>query len=179
MAIQIEGCRALVTGGNRGIDQGFVEEIVETGAAHIYIGARNPENAKTLASSNPDSLTIVELDTANEEQVPAAEQCTDINLLVNNAGAFNMQTLNSASDMSATRSEIEVNYLGVVSMRRAFAPVIESNSGGAIAKAGLHAEQNAIDKHDTDPHAISVRAALPRDPTGLTTTMAKAIAAKV
>ncbi|WP_299769000.1 SDR family NAD(P)-dependent oxidoreductase [uncultured Pseudoteredinibacter sp.] len=44
-----------------------------------------------------------------------------------------------------------------------------------IAKAGILAAKAEIDEHDTDPHAIGVRAALARDPAGL----AKALAAGV
>lgn len=247
--MKIEGCRALVTGGNRGIGQGFVEELLDAGAARIYIGARTPSEAKALAATDPDRLRIIELDVAKEEHAAAAaEACTDVNLLVNNAGVFNMQTLIGAPDMVSMRAEIDVNYLGLVSMCRAFAPIIEANGGGAIAnvlsaggivsvpsmggyspskfaaraacncmraelaprgirvsalivgsvktrmaahvkgvkqsdprdiaKAGLHAVQHGIDEHDTDPHAISVRDALARDPASLAATMAKALAAE-
>lgn len=244
--MQIEGCRAIVTGGNRGIGQGFVEELLDAGAAHVYIGSRKIEEAEALAATAPDRLSIVELDVANDTQVAAAAKaCSDVTLLVNNAGVFNMETLLGAPDMTSMRTEIEVNYLGLVSMCRAFAPVIEANGGGAItnvlsaggivavpsmggyspskfaaraacncmraelaprgvhlsalivgsvktrmaahvkhveqsdprdiAKAGLHAVKYKIDEHDTDAHAISVRAALARDPSGLAASMAKAL----
>lgn len=244
--MHIEGCRAIVTGGNRGIGEGFVRELLNAGAAKIYIGARTPSEAKELASLDPDRLRIVELDVAKPEQIEAAaKSCGDVNLLVNNAGAFSMQTLLGAPDTTALRTEIEVNYIGLVSMCRAFAPIIEANGGGAIAnvlsaggivsvpamggyspskfaaraacncmraelaprgihvsalivgsvrtrmaahvknikqsepediaKAGLYAIKNKIDEHDTDPHAISVRAALARDPAELAASMAAAL----
>lgn len=244
--MQIEGCRAIVTGGNRGIGEGFVRELLNEGAAKVYIGARTPAEAEEVAAIDPQRLQIVELDVSRPEQVDAASKaCADVNLVVNNAGAFSMQTLLGAPDMSALRTEIEVNYIGLVSMCRAFAPIIEANGGGAIAnvlsaggivsvpamggyspskfaaraacncmraelasrgihvtalivgsvrtrmaahvkhvkqsepediaKAGIHAIKNKIDEHDTDPHAISVRAALARDPAGLAASMAAAL----
>src|ERR1700712_5404314 len=36
-----QGCVAVVTGGNRGIGRGFVEELLAGGAAKVYCGARD------------------------------------------------------------------------------------------------------------------------------------------
>ena len=41
-----------------------------------------------------------------------------------------------------------------------------------IGKAGLLAVKHNIDEHDTDPHAVSVRAFLARDPATLKASMA-------
>ncbi|WP_242046038.1 MULTISPECIES: hypothetical protein [Calothrix] len=43
-------------------------------------------------------------------------------------------TLISATDLTSARAEIEVNYFGTLNMCRAFAPVLQANGGGAIAK---------------------------------------------
>ena len=40
--MEIEGAVALVTGGNRGIGEAFVRAFLHAGAAHVYIGARDP-----------------------------------------------------------------------------------------------------------------------------------------
>jgi NAD(P)-dependent dehydrogenase (short-subunit alcohol dehydrogenase family) len=42
-----------------------------------------------------------------------------------------------------------------------------------IARAGIIAVRHNIDEHDTDPHAIEIRAFTARDPHGLATSMAK------
>lgn len=244
--MEIEGCTALVTGGNRGIGEGFVEELIDQGAARVYIGSRSIDAAKDIVSKAPDRLEAVQLDVSNEDDIRnAAERCRDVNLLVNNAGVFGMQTLIGAPDLSALRAEIDINYIGLVAMSRAFAPIIEANGGGAIVnvlsaggivavpsmggyspskfaaraasdcmraelaprgvhvaalivgsvdtrmaahvkdmvkstprdigKAGLLAARHSINEHDTDPHALQVRAFLARDPSGLAASMAKAI----
>ena len=244
--MEIKGCTALVTGGNRGIGQGFVEELIDQGAAKVYVGSRSLEAAQALVAIAPDRIEAVRLDVSNEDDIRnAAAQCGDVTLLVNNAGVFSMQTLIGAPDLSAMRAEIEVNYIGLVAMSRAFAPVIEGNGGGAIVnvlsaggivavpgmggyspskfaaraacdcmraelaprgvhvaalivgsvdtrmaahvkgreksqprdigKAGLVAARYSINEHDTDPHAMEVRAFLARDPAGLAASMAKAL----
>lgn len=243
--MNIEGCVALVTGGNRGIGEGFVDELLAQGARKVYVAARRLEDAEASAARD-DRLEAVCLDVTREEQVAAAAaRCKDLQLLINNAGAFNRTTLLEAPDLSAARQEIETNYLGVVAMSRAFAPILKANGGGAIvnvlsaggivavpnmggyspskfaaraasdclraelapqgthvaalivgsvdtrmashvtwqekstprdiAKAGLQAVKSRIDEHDTDPHAVSVRAFLARDPHTLKTAMAKAL----
>lgn len=242
--MKIEGCCAIVSGGNRGIGEGFVAELVAQGARRVYIGARTLADAEALAASNPAVLVAVELDITRADQVKAAAaKCGDVDLLVNNAGAFCNVTLLGAPDMSAMRLEMETNFFGTMAMIRAFAPVLKANGGGAIvnvlsagaivavpnmggyspskfaaraatncvraelasqgtqvsalivgsvdtrmaahvtgidkssprdiAHAGLVAVRHGIEEHDTDLHAVSVRAFKARDPAGLARSMAQ------
>lgn len=130
--MKIEGCTAIVTGGNRGIGEGFVDELLAAGAARVYVAARALADAEAAAARDPRLIGIA-LDVTREDQVAAAAaRCPDVDLVVNNAGAFGMTTLLGAPDMAAMRTEIETNYLGMVAMVRAFAPVLKANGGGAV-----------------------------------------------
>lgn len=130
--MKIEGCTAIVTGGNRGIGEGFVDELLAAGARRIYVAARSLADAEAAAARDP-RLTGIQLDVTREDQVAAAAaRCTDVDLVVNNAGSFGMTTLLAAPDMAAMRAEIETNYIGMVSMVRAFAPALKANGGGAV-----------------------------------------------
>ena len=62
----------------------------------------------------------------------AAAHCTDVSLLVNNAGSFTNRLLIGAPDMDGAREEMEVSYFGPLALCRAFAPILARNGGGAI-----------------------------------------------
>jgi len=129
----ITGQVALVTGGNRGIGEAFVRAFVAAGAAKVYVAARNAADAAHLVAEAPGRVVAITLDVTKPDQIAAAAaQCTDLNILVNNAGMFHNVTLLQAPDMTAVREEMEVNYFGVVAMCRAFAKTLGQNGGGAI-----------------------------------------------
>lgn len=132
--MRIEDSVALVTGGNRGIGEAFVRALLAAGARRVYVAARNLVDAAHLVAEAPDRTVAVELDVTRPEQIAAAAaQCGDVQVLVNNAGAFLNHRLIGADDIVAAREEMEVNYFGVLQMCRAFAPILARNGGGAIA----------------------------------------------
>lgn len=126
--MKIEGSVALVTGANRGVGEAFIQELKKRGAAKIYAAVRDP-----ALLEDKSGVEIVTLDVTNPNQVSAAaEKCGDVNLLINNAGMNHNRPLLGPDAMSNARDEIEVNYLGTLSMCNAFAPVLGENGGGAI-----------------------------------------------
>jgi NAD(P)-dependent dehydrogenase (short-subunit alcohol dehydrogenase family) len=125
--MKIENAVALVTGANRGIGKAFVEALLAAGAAKVYAAARDPSSIGTKGAE------AIALDVSRPDSVAAAaKRCTDVTLLVNNAGiALNMGFL--ADDaIAAARAELETNYFGPLAMARGFAPVLAANGGGAI-----------------------------------------------
>ena len=131
--MEIKGCVALVTGGNRGIGEAFVRVLLAAGASKVYAGSRDPRSAAHLVAEFGERCEAVELDVTDPAEVEAAAaRCGEVSLLVNNSGVFTNRLLIGASDMSGARQEMEVNYFGVLAMCRAFAPVLAKNGGGAI-----------------------------------------------
>jgi NAD(P)-dependent dehydrogenase (short-subunit alcohol dehydrogenase family) len=125
--VRVDGCVALVTGGNRGLGAVFARILLERGARRVYSGARDP------GSITGAGVVPVRLDITEPGQVAdAAERCSDVTLLVNNAGVLADSPLLAAPTEAAARAEMEVNYFGTLAMCRAFAPVLARNGGGAL-----------------------------------------------
>jgi NAD(P)-dependent dehydrogenase (short-subunit alcohol dehydrogenase family) len=125
--MKIAGCKALVTGANRGLGKAYAEALLAAGAAKVYAGARD------IAAITDRRLTAVKLDVTSAGDIAAAAaQCGDVDLLINNAGAMLMTPMLAEGSDDAMRREMEVNVFGMQAMIRAFAPVLARNGGGAV-----------------------------------------------
>jgi len=127
----VDGCVAVVSGGNRGIGRAFVEALIAGGAARVYVGARS--TADVPAQLIDAGAVPVPLDITDPSSVAAAaDACPDVTVLINNAGYHGRDRLVLADDPDIARQEMEVNYFGTLAMIRAFAPVLGRNGGGSI-----------------------------------------------
>jgi NAD(P)-dependent dehydrogenase (short-subunit alcohol dehydrogenase family) len=120
-----ENVTALVTGANRGLGRKFAADLLERGAK-VYAGARRPETIDL------PGVVPIQLDITDPESVRrAAQQASDVNVVVNNAGVSTRATLLDGP-LDDIRLEMETHYFGTLNVIRAFAPVIERNGGGAL-----------------------------------------------
>lgn len=120
-----ENVTALVTGANRGLGRKFAADLLERGAK-VYAGARRPETIDL------PGVVPIQLDITDPESVRrAAEQASDVNVVVNNAGVSTRATLLDGP-LDDIRLEMETHYFGTLNVIRAFAPVIERNGGGSL-----------------------------------------------
>src|SRR5215210_2974974 len=126
--MQIKGTTALVSGANRGIGKAIAQALLDRGAAKVYAGVRNP----ATVSAADRRLVAVQLDVTDADRVTAlADEFADVELVVNNAGiAHPAPPLTAGPD--AARAELEANYLALIAMTQAFAPVLATNGGGAF-----------------------------------------------
>jgi NAD(P)-dependent dehydrogenase (short-subunit alcohol dehydrogenase family) len=124
--VNIQDSTVLVTGANRGIGKAFAEALLERGAMKVYGAVRD------VTTVTDPRVVPIELDVTDPDRVAAvARELDDVQVVVNNAGVLNVDIPLSAP-LDAARLELETNYLSLVSMTQAFAPVLEGNGGGAF-----------------------------------------------
>lgn len=131
--MKLRGKNILVTGAGGGIGTALVRALLEQGAEKIYAAARNTAALAQMTQLEP-RLIPVQLDITEAASVEdAARQCSDVDVLINNAGVNRCAGLLSADAMAAAREEMEVNYFGTMAMCRAFAPIMTKRGNGLIA----------------------------------------------
>ena len=124
--MNIQDSTVLVTGANRGIGKAFADALLDRGAAKVYAAVRD------VATVTDPRLVPIQLDVTDPDRVAAvAGELDDVQVVVNNAGILHVNLPLRAS-IDTARAELETNYLSLVSMTRAFAPVLERNGGGAF-----------------------------------------------
>jgi NAD(P)-dependent dehydrogenase (short-subunit alcohol dehydrogenase family) len=124
--MDIHESTVLVTGANRGIGKAFTDALLDRGAAKVYAAVRD------VATITDPRLVPIQLDVTDPDRVAAvARELDDVQVVVNNAGVLHVGVPLSAS-LDVARVELETNYLSLISMTQAFAPVLERNGGGAF-----------------------------------------------
>jgi NAD(P)-dependent dehydrogenase (short-subunit alcohol dehydrogenase family) len=130
--MNLSGATALVTGANRGLGRELVRTLLSAGAARVYAGARDPAKLADLVATSPDRIKALRVDVTDHATVAALPaQAPDVKVLVNNAGVLHFGRMADVA-LEAIEQDMAVNFYGKLAMARTFAPVIESNGGGAI-----------------------------------------------
>jgi NAD(P)-dependent dehydrogenase (short-subunit alcohol dehydrogenase family) len=128
--MDLEGAVVLITGAGGAIGQASTKAFVDAGATKVYAATRVDGAEVGLAD---DRVVPIHLDVTDQASIDAAAaRCTDVTVLVNNAGVNHNAPVIGASDADWARHEIEVNYLGNLAVSRAFAPILGANGGGAM-----------------------------------------------
>jgi NAD(P)-dependent dehydrogenase (short-subunit alcohol dehydrogenase family) len=124
--MNIQDSTVLVTGANRGIGKAFADALLDRGATKVYAAVRD------VAAVTDPRVVPIQLDVTDPDRVAAvARELDDVQVVVNNAGVLNVGIPLSAS-LGTARLELETNYLSLLSMTQAFAPVLARNGGGAF-----------------------------------------------
>jgi NAD(P)-dependent dehydrogenase (short-subunit alcohol dehydrogenase family) len=178
--MQVAGATVFLTGANRGLGRVLAELLLERDVSALYAAARQEGAVDEVVALAPDRVRPVVLDTTDEAAVAAAAAlASDITLLINNAGAAAFAPALTAPPEGVAR-EMATNFGGTYAMGRAFAPLIESNGGGAIvnvismaglagipplagysaSKAASHAMTQAL-RSELRPKGVSVHGVYP------------------
>ncbi|WP_088241628.1 SDR family oxidoreductase [Calothrix rhizosoleniae] len=135
MTYDISNKTILVTGANRGIGKVLVETFVEHGATKVYAAVRNLESASPLVEKYGDKVVPIQIDLGNPQSIVAAAQIAkDVQVVVNNAGAFKGTNPLDNNAIASLEFEMNINVYGLIHMAQAFAPVLQANGGGVFAQ---------------------------------------------
>ncbi len=136
---RLDGRKALVTGGSRGIGKAVARGLAEAGA-DILLAARHEESlkqsAEEIASGLDVSVDYAVVDMADREAVDrlaadALERWGHVDILFNNAGTNEPQTLLETDDATWDRI-LEVNFTSCMRLARALAPAMIRRKWGRI-----------------------------------------------
>jgi NAD(P)-dependent dehydrogenase (short-subunit alcohol dehydrogenase family) len=116
---RIEGSVALVTGANRGIGLALTQALLDRGAQKVYATGRDPQTLEAVHQRYGARVVPLRLDVTSADQAEeVARRATDVDLLFNNAGAYEPTLLTSDAIVDVARREMEVNYFGALRMLR-------------------------------------------------------------
>lgn len=125
--MKLDNAVVFITGANRGLGLAFAKEALARGARKVYAAARDP------ASVTLPGVIAVKLDVTDPQDVArVAAECSDVTLLVNNAGIARLGGFLTDGGVESVRDHLETNFFGPLLLTRAFAGVLAANGGGAV-----------------------------------------------
>ncbi|MEM1289097.1 MAG: L-iditol 2-dehydrogenase [Pseudomonadota bacterium] len=159
----LKGKVALVTGGARGIGRAICEAYVQAGAI-VAIADVLEKDAQEAADALGASTIALAMDVTDLKSIANGVAAVDerfggIDVLVNNAGIFNMASLDRIT-VEDYRKQYDVNVGGTIFMSQAVVPIMKKRGGGAIinfsSQAGRRGEPNITVYCSTKAAVISV-----------------------
>lgn len=153
---RLDGRRALVTGGSKGLGKAVADRLRELGA-DVYVTARSMPEGYAF----PDRF--IEADTSTEEGSALVAgpllEAGGIDILVHNVGGTSTPAggFAAASDQN-WEAELQLNLLGAVRLDRALVPsMVESGSGVVVHVTSI---QHQMPLHDATLPYAAAKAAL-------------------
>ena len=97
--MKVDNATVLITGANRGLGLAFAREALARGARKVYAGVRDPSKLRLAG------VEALRLDVTRPENVAAAaSRCTDVTLLINNAGIAAIGGFLSSDSIESARA---------------------------------------------------------------------------
>ena len=136
----LQGKKAIVTGGTRGIGYAVVETFLKNGASVALFGSRRETVDQALAklkAENPDwdvigmAPDLTDFAAVEAAFAEVAKQFGRVDILVNNAGISAREPLYNY-DPEAFKKIMDLNVTAVFNGCRAAAPLMKAQGGGVI-----------------------------------------------
>ncbi|MGD1886295.1 MAG: L-iditol 2-dehydrogenase [Cohaesibacteraceae bacterium] len=157
------GKNALVTGGARGIGRAICKAYTRAGAK-VAVADLLADQAEETAAAIGGSAIAIAMDVTDMASIDAGVAAVDeafggIDVLVNNAGIFNMASIDKIT-VEDYRRQYDVNVGGTIFTCKAVVPIMQRRGGGTIinfsSQAGRRGEPNITVYCSTKAAVISV-----------------------
>lgn len=144
MDLQLKGRSALVTGASRGIGRAIALTLAREGC-NLHLAARNPATLADVAKLAQDLDVHADVHpcdlAAHGVAAQLAEDCGDIDVLINNAGAIPRGSLLDIQEQR-WREAWELKVFGYINLSRAvLAPMLARHRGVIVNVIGLGGER--------------------------------------
>lgn len=165
--MRLHGKTALITGGARGIGRAIAEAYVAEGA-RVAIADRLSHEAEETAAALGAKAMAVTMDVTDLASIATGVAAVEsafggIDVLVNNAGIFNMASIDKVT-VEDYRRQYDVNVGGTIFAIQAVVPGMKRRGGGTIinfaSQAGRRGEPNIVIYCSTKAAVISVTQSL-------------------
>jgi len=131
--------KVLVTDGKTALGQSLVKILVEAGADLVWVGYSEPWKKFPGFSElqKIPQVTLVPLDVTDSKNVRevAAEIGGKVDILVNNAEFHRAFGIGNRAGVETARSEMDVNYFGLLRLAQEFAPVMRARGADGHSSA--------------------------------------------
>jgi len=131
--------KVLVTDGKTALGQSLVKILVEAGADLVWVGYSEPWKKFPGFSElqKIPQVTLLPLDVTDSKSVRevAAEIGGKVDILVNNAEFHRAFGIGNRAGVETARSEMDVNYFGLLRLAQEFAPVMRARGADGQSSA--------------------------------------------
>ena len=151
MDLQLDGRKAIVTGGSKGLGRAIAEELAREGA-HVAICSRDHEEVTSAGKELEEhgrKVFAQVADVTDPKQVKgfisaSADALGGVDILVNNAGRAHPGTFQTLTDEN-WKEDLDVKLFSMIRCSRAVLPHLKKSGGGRIINI------NAVQGKSPDP----------------------------
>jgi NADP-dependent 3-hydroxy acid dehydrogenase YdfG len=130
---KIKDSVVLITGADGGIGTSLLNECLLKKAKKIYVTGLRQEGLSKLQEKDPNIIVPLVLDVTNAQNIKeCADSCSDVNILINNAGVELKIPFTAENASKAAAFEMNINYIGVIEMINQFTSILAKNNDSAI-----------------------------------------------
>ena len=152
MDLKLKGKKAFISGSTQGIGFAIAQQLLQEGASVTINGrqkSKTEQSKQHLQKQFPDSqISAISADFSKKEEVESLlPHLTDIDILVNNVGIFEVEEFQNVTDKD-WYDYFEINVMSGVRLSRKLLPQMQNKNWGRIifisSESGVNVPENMI-----------------------------------